>query len=217
MMKTTTRQSILITISIIITLFLGIISTSDKVVNALYTGKPHTRMNPKNPRVEDRLAIEELISHYTDIIDGKRFEELEGIFTKDAVIDYTMDGEQLGGGAKGLVPKMVKWLHEEMGSRFPKTLHVASNILIEFDAQDERRAYVTAKLFNPMCMRGFPVCPMFTIMGHYHHVVVKDDDGVWRSISLKESEIHNDVIERVVILLLTIGFLARYAFANRRG
>jgi hypothetical protein len=45
----------------------------------------------------DRLEIQHLISRYADIIDGRRFDELDDIFTADAVIDYSTFGVPVGG------------------------------------------------------------------------------------------------------------------------
>jgi 3-phenylpropionate/cinnamic acid dioxygenase small subunit len=51
-------------------------------------------------QVADRLAIQDLIAHYADIIDGQRFDELDDIFTADAVIDYSAFGVPVGGVAE---------------------------------------------------------------------------------------------------------------------
>lgn len=50
--------------------------------------------------VRDRVEIQHLISRYADIIDGQRFDELDDIFTADAVIDYSTFGVPVGGVAE---------------------------------------------------------------------------------------------------------------------
>jgi 3-phenylpropionate/cinnamic acid dioxygenase small subunit len=51
-------------------------------------------------QVADRLAIQDLIARYADIIDRQRFDELDDIFTADAVIDYSAFGVPVGGVAE---------------------------------------------------------------------------------------------------------------------
>jgi SnoaL-like domain len=38
--------------------------------------------------VADRLEIQHLIGQYADLIDSQRFDELDGLFTADAVVDF---------------------------------------------------------------------------------------------------------------------------------
>jgi hypothetical protein len=47
--------------------------------------------------VSDRLEIQDLIAQYCHAIDRQRLDELDSIFTEDAVIDYTAFGAPRGG------------------------------------------------------------------------------------------------------------------------
>ena len=154
--------------------------------------------DPKNPRVEDRLAIEDLLTRYCHSVDTKNWSEFAKLFTDDARIDYTASFM----GEVGNVKQMTRFLSDSM-MMFSLTIHVWTNAEIQFTGPNE--AYVRAHLINPMYIYGFPVYPLFTIRGYYHHTMTKGSDGVWRSKHLKQeltTPWHNQVIG--IVLFVTI-------------
>ena len=40
----------------------------------------------------DRIAIDDLLTHYSTLLDTRRFDELDQVFTHDAVLDYRSAG-----------------------------------------------------------------------------------------------------------------------------
>jgi hypothetical protein len=57
-------------------------------------------MTFSDTEVRDHVEIQHLIGRYADIIDGQKFDELDDIFTADAVIDYSTFGVPVGGVAE---------------------------------------------------------------------------------------------------------------------
>jgi 3-phenylpropionate/cinnamic acid dioxygenase small subunit len=47
--------------------------------------------------VADRLAIQDLIGRYADLIDSQQFDQLDELFTDDAEIDFSTFGGPVGG------------------------------------------------------------------------------------------------------------------------
>jgi hypothetical protein len=45
--------------------------------------------DPQNPRVEDRLALQDFMTQYCTAVDTRDFQKFKSLFTKDAVLDYT--------------------------------------------------------------------------------------------------------------------------------
>lgn len=58
----------------------------------------------------DRLEIEDRVKLYAELIDRKRFDELESVFTPDAYIDYTASG-----GVAGSLDEIREYLRRSMG------------------------------------------------------------------------------------------------------
>ena len=119
----------------------------------------------------DRLAIEDQIRLYAELIDRKRFDELELVFTPDAWIDYTASG-----GMAGSLPEIREYLRRSMGPL--RTQHMMGNVRCEIDGSGES-AETTVMLFNPLgcdTRRG----PYTFFVGlWYHDRWVRTKDG-WR-------------------------------------
>ena len=92
-------------------------------------------------QVADRLAIQDLIAHYADIIDGQRFDELDDIFTADAVIDYSAFGVPVGGVAE------IKEFLKSSLPFFTRTQHMMGLPHIEISGDT---AHARTSCTNPM-------------------------------------------------------------------
>ncbi|WP_101756973.1 nuclear transport factor 2 family protein [Oceanicoccus sp. KOV_DT_Chl] len=77
--------------------------------------------------MSDRFEIQDLLYHYADIIDQKKFDQLRDVFTEDAFIDYSVYG-----GAKGNREEIIAFLKEAM-TIFPNTHHMNANVQITVD------------------------------------------------------------------------------------
>lgn len=95
--------------------------------------------------ISDRLEIQQLLVDYATAIDQRRFDDLDGVFTADAYIDY-----RAMGGIDGPYPQVKAWLAEVL-PLFPAYYHLVGNF-------DIRLAGDTASgrtmCFNPMKLGG---------------------------------------------------------------
>jgi ketosteroid isomerase-like protein len=91
--------------------------------------------------VADRLAIQDLIAQYADLIDGQRFDVLDDLFTPDAVIDFSTFHGPVGGLAE-----IKKFLGDSLPF-FTRTQHMMGlpHIVISGDT-----AHARTSCTNPM-------------------------------------------------------------------
>ncbi len=78
----------------------------------------------------DRIAIYDLLTHYATLIDSGRFEELDQVFTLDAVLDY-----RSAGGIRGSFPEVRDWLASVLAA-FTWTQHLVVNRAVGFVGYD---------------------------------------------------------------------------------
>ena len=125
--------------------------------------------------LSDRQEIVDLITRYTRAVDTRSWDDLDEVFTDDAVLDYS----PVGGPAD--VPRVVKpWIAEGLAG-FDRYQHIIGQVSIEL-AGDEARA--TAYFTNPMVS----VDPegrekLWEVGGYYHHELRRTPQG-WRSTRL---------------------------------
>lgn len=91
--------------------------------------------------ISDRLEIQDLIVDYADVIDTGEIDRLDGIFTQDAFIDYSVMG-----GEKGGLEKIKDFLKMAMPI-FKNTQHLISNYQIKVKGDT---ATGRIMCFNPM-------------------------------------------------------------------
>lgn len=95
--------------------------------------------------LSDRFEIQDLVFHYADLIDQKRFDELRGVFTADAHVDYSA----MGGGV-GNLEETIEFLKAAVTAElFPNTQHLNANIQLRIDGDT---AAGRVMCFNPMEM-----------------------------------------------------------------
>jgi len=122
--------------------------------------------------LSDRQEIVDLITRYTRAVDTRSWDDLDAVFTEDAVLDYS----PVGGPAD--VPAAVKpWIAKGLAG-FDRYQHVIGQVSIEL-AGDEARA--TAYFTNPMVA----VDPegrekLWEVGGYYRHELRRTAEG-WRS------------------------------------
>lgn len=95
--------------------------------------------------ISDRLEIQQLLIDYSSAIDGRRFDDLDAVFTPDAYIDY-----RVSGGVDGRFPEVKAWLKEVLPN-FPAYYHLVGNVDIRTSGDT---ATSRAICFNPMVMGG---------------------------------------------------------------
>jgi hypothetical protein len=72
--------------------------------------------------ISDRLEMQQLLAAYSTAIDAGRFDDLDDLFTDDAVIDLSVTG-----GAYGPYGEVKSWLIETLSS-LGAYMHLVSNI-----------------------------------------------------------------------------------------
>ena len=93
--------------------------------------------------ISDRLEIQDLVYHYADLIDRRCFDELRGVFTEDAHIDYSAFG-----GAVGDREETIAFLHAALDAQlFPHTQHLNANVQVRVTGDT---ASGRVMCFNPM-------------------------------------------------------------------
>ena len=119
----------------------------------------------------DRLEIEDKVKLYAELIDRKRFDELEQVFTPDAYIDYTASG-----GIAGPLGEIREYLRRSMGPL--RSQHLMSNVQCSI-SDDGLSAAPTVMLFNPLILDTKKGRQTFFMGLWYHDEWVKTGDG-WR-------------------------------------
>lgn len=122
--------------------------------------------------MSDRFEIQDMLYHYADIIDRKAADELRGVFTEDAHIDYSAFG-----GSVGDVETTIAFLKEALPA-FPNSQHLNANVQIEVNG-DEATGRVMC--FNPMEMGMGDDQPSHVFMlGLWYVDKYRRTDAGWR-------------------------------------
>lgn len=95
--------------------------------------------------LSDRMEIQDLIARYSAAIDGRRWGDLDGLFTDDAFLDYTATG-----GIAGTLPEHQAYNAEVLVS-FQGTQHLMGLPVIVVDGDT---ATARTICFNPMVVSG---------------------------------------------------------------
>ncbi len=122
--------------------------------------------------LSDRQEITDLITRYTRAVDTRAYDDLHGVFTPDAVLDYS----QLG-GPKDTPSVVVPWIEEGLAG-FDRIQHLIGQVSIELAGDT---ATATAYFTNPMVStRPDGTEQLWEVGGYYHHDLIRTPDG-WRS------------------------------------
>ena len=119
--------------------------------------------------ISDRLEIQQLLAAYSTAVDGGRFEDLDDLFTDDAVIDLSATG-----GAHGPYAEVTSWLSGTL-SGFGGYMHVVSStdLRLDGDTATGRTACV-----NPLALDADSK-DIYLIYFWYDDEFVRTTDG-WR-------------------------------------
>ncbi|NKI17256.1 nuclear transport factor 2 family protein [Spongiibacter sp. KMU-166] len=120
--------------------------------------------------ISDRFEIQDLLYRYADIIDRRAVEELSGVFTTDAHIDYSAFG-----GSVGDVGETMAFLREALPA-FSDTQHLNANIQLWIDGDNARGRVMC---FNPMVMPAGGEEAVFMLGLWYADEYRRESDG-WR-------------------------------------
>ena len=125
--------------------------------------------------LSDRMEIRDLITAYTRAVDTRSWDDLDEVFTDDAVLDYSSVG-----GPVGTLDVVKPWI--EQGLRgFDRYQHVIGQVAISLTGD---AATASAYLVNPMVARAPDGTEtLWEVGGYYHHDLVRTPDG-WRSTKM---------------------------------
>lgn len=119
------------------------------------------------------------------------------------MIDYTA-----AGGSKGSPTEMAAFLDAVFNPKnfvyLSRQQHLVTNVDISRTGKDT--AKVRAAFHAPMSVSFFPLeyGPVATVAGWYHHTLVRESDGQWRSSSLREEIAYNQTNVHIIILVVAI-------------
>ena len=82
-------------------------------------------MTHDQPSLADRLEIDDVLTRYSTLIDTRRFDQLDQVFTGDAVLDY-----RSAGGIRGSFPEVRDWLASVL-PLFTWTQHLVTNRAVD--------------------------------------------------------------------------------------
>jgi len=120
----------------------------------------------------DRQEIVDVITRYTRAIDTRSWDDLDAVFTDDAVLDYSA----VGGPAESLAVAR-PWVAQGLAG-FLRYQHVIGQVSIELDGDT---ATATAYFTNPMVAPNSDGTEnLVEVGGYYHHDLVRTPAG-WRS------------------------------------
>lgn len=122
----------------------------------------------------DRLEITDVITRYTRAVDTRSWEDLDEVFTEDAVLDYSSVD-----GPVAPLAEARDWIARGLAG-FDRYQHTVGQVAIDFDeGRDAARA--TAYFTNPMVARAPDGTEtLWEVGGYYHHDLVRTPSG-WRS------------------------------------
>lgn len=124
--------------------------------------------------VADRLEIDDLLTRYATIIDGRRWDEFNKVFTLDAVLDY-----RSAGGIRGSFHEVTSWLASVL-PMFEWTQHLVVNRAVEL-AESANTAAARSCFYNPNGVQVDGSPWLFVVGGRYHDQLIRTDDG-WRIV-----------------------------------
>ncbi len=122
---------------------------------------------------QNRQEIKEVLYRYSLMVDRRRWEMIDEVFSSDATIDYTSVGS---GGRKGPHREMLAWLDDSL-KPWPMNLHIISNEIIKVTGQ---RATSMCCFNAPMGRKKKDGSSVFlTNAGYYEDKLILTNVG-WR-------------------------------------
>jgi len=119
----------------------------------------------------DRMAIEDLVAGYAHAVDRRRWEDLDRLFSADALIDYTATGS-----IRGTLAELKAHLQSVMPLMFSYQ-HLMGRTIISLQGDE---AEGTTICFNPMVLNTGPTTESTVFFcGLWYHDRFVRSDGIW--------------------------------------
>ncbi len=121
--------------------------------------------------ISDKLEINEVLIAYANAIDSKEYQQLDSVFSEDAVIDFTEVG-----GPHGNRETILAYLQQALAP-FPKTQHMLGNITIEINGDE---ATSKTMCHNPMVLKNNEGKEETFFIGLWYLDNLRRTDNGWR-------------------------------------
>lgn len=118
--------------------------------------------------ISDRFEIQDLLVAYCTAIDARRWDDLDELFTADAIVDYSAVG-----GSAGDLAATKEFLDNAM-LLFPAYQHLIANIAVTIDGDE---ATARTMCHNPMVL---PDGDKVLTVGIWYNDALRRVDGRWR-------------------------------------
>ncbi|MDP9117657.1 MAG: nuclear transport factor 2 family protein [Actinomycetota bacterium] len=128
--------------------------------------------------LSDRLEIHDQITAYSYAVDFHRWEELDAIFTEDAVLDFTASGGEQGDLAT------IKVFFERALNMFAGHQHLMGNVRVQLDGD---AATSQTMCDNPMSLKSEGDQPKVLFVGIWYHDTWRRTPDGWK-ISHRKQE-----------------------------
>ena len=130
--------------------------------------------------ISDRLEITDVITRYTRAVDTRSWDDLDNVFTEDAILDYSAVG-----GPNAPLSESRAFIEKGLAG-FARYQHMIGQVAIELSGDSAR---ATAYFTNPM----ISIAPdgsetLWEVGGYYHHELVRTPSG-WRSRHLVDETV----------------------------
>ena len=122
--------------------------------------------------LRDRLDIDDLLVRYATVIDERRWDDLDSVFSGDAVLDY-----RSAGGIRGSLDEVRDWLSSVLPI-FAWTQHLIVNRVVDL-VPGAQTATARSGFHNPNGAEVDGKLWLFVVGGAYHDRLVRTDNG-WR-------------------------------------
>lgn len=122
----------------------------------------------------DRLEIDDLLTRYATVIDTRRWDQFDQVFTVDATLDY-----RSAGGIRGTFAEVTSWLAGVL-PMFEWTQHLVLNRAVDLvEGADVATSHSSFLNPNGLVVDGAPW--LFVVGGAYHDRLARSAGG-WRIV-----------------------------------
>lgn len=162
-------------------------------------------------RLEDRLAIQQLMKKYAIATSSKDWDALRSVVTNNTVFNY----ENVG-GIWAKIDEAIEFFDGHNGTKdrlglFGNTQHFAGD-LEDIVFEGETKARLAGKVYNPLSIRGIQYQPNLYVGGSYSQELIKVEDE-WKSIYIEEDVAYGKLVFSFVAQMLALGYVTYKAIA----
>ena len=133
------------------------------------------------PEASDYFAIQNLLHLYSEAVDSGAFDEVGEMFRHADVYFPGDEGPSVPAGSATFGDHLTRWTRRFPETGTPRTRHLCTNLIIEFDGETQARTRTYFVVFQGT--DELPLQPIIT--GGYHDRFEKVE-GEWRFVERRE-------------------------------